>query len=298
MAVIVAAAFGAIMSGAGPAEPSRDDFSLLSLAMLVLCPVVLALLWMGDVIRPGSPSRHRGRDVSGSPWIIWWAGALVVIFGLGVGGALGAILMGLGREPESGTRSIAAQLIGSAIAAAVGVWVLSLLGGSPRAGLSLVPRKRDVVKGLLAFALVLPIVTAVSYAAAIGFQMATGREPPMLAHQALEEMVANPRSLRTAMMIVLAVVLAPLTEEIVFRGLVQSGFLRVTGRVWPSVLASSALFAAVHVGSIGESVHALAPLFVLGVCFGIAYERTGRLWVPIVMHAAFNAWNTGLALML
>ena len=31
------------------------------------------------------------------------------------------------------------------------------------------------------------------------------------------------------------------------------------------------------------------PIFVLSLCLGYAYERTRNLWVPIFMHAAFNA---------
>jgi membrane protease YdiL (CAAX protease family) len=37
-------------------------------------------------------------------------------------------------------------------------------------------------------------------------------------------------------------------------------------------------------------------LFVLGVCMGYAYERSGSLWRPIFIHAIFNATNV-LAIM-
>jgi membrane protease YdiL (CAAX protease family) len=33
------------------------------------------------------------------------------------------------------------------------------------------------------------------------------------------------------------------------------------------------------------------PLFLLSVCIGYAYERTGNLWVAIIIHAGFNAFN-------
>ena len=44
------------------------------------------------------------------------------------------------------------------------------------------------------------------------------------------------------------------------------------------------------------SPHALAPLFVLSLGLGWAYERTGRLAAPIVMHMVFNLANLALAL--
>ena len=37
----------------------------------------------------------------------------------------------------------------------------------------------------------------------------------------------------------------------------------------------------------------MAPLiFVLSLCLGYAYERTGNLWVSIIIHAAFNTTST------
>jgi membrane protease YdiL (CAAX protease family) len=37
----------------------------------------------------------------------------------------------------------------------------------------------------------------------------------------------------------------------------------------------------------------MSPLiFVLSLCLGYAYERTGNLWVPITIHALFNTIET------
>ena len=54
-------------------------------------------------------------------------------------------------------------------------------------------------------------------------------------------------------------------------------------RSWRATLASPA-------GS-----HAIVPLLALGLYIGLVYERTGRLGVPIAMHAAFNAGNIAMA---
>jgi membrane protease YdiL (CAAX protease family) len=43
-------------------------------------------------------------------------------------------------------------------------------------------------------------------------------------------------------------------------------------------------------------VGALATLVVLSVGWGMLYERTGRLWAPMIAHAAFNAANLWVAL--
>lgn len=77
-------------------------------------------------------------------------------------------------------------------------------------------------------------------------------------------------------------VLAPLGEEIFFRGFVYNCVRQRLGRGWGLVL-SSALFSLVHLGPL-----VLLPIFLVGVALALAYERTGSLWVPIFMHATFN----------
>ena len=50
--------------------------------------------------------------------------------------------------------------------------------------------------------------------------------------------------------------------------------------------ATSIIFAAIHPAW-------MAPLILLlALCLGYAYERTGNLWVCIVIHAAFNMFQT------
>jgi hypothetical protein len=83
-------------------------------------------------------------------------------------------------------------------------------------------------------------------------------------------------------MIALALVVAPVSEELVFRaGLFR--FLRSRAPRWVAFAVSAGLFALLH----GNWVSSL-PLFVLGLLFAAAYERTGRVAVPMLAHAFFN----------
>ena len=84
-----------------------------------------------------------------------------------------------------------------------------------------------------------------------------------------------------------AVVLAPLAEEVFFRGLVQSFFRRALHSPRLAILLASAIFAAVHY----NQPQAVPSLFVLALALGYNYERTGRLISPILIHAIFNAVN-------
>ena len=78
------------------------------------------------------------------------------------------------------------------------------------------------------------------------------------------------------------VILAPVSEEFIFRGFFYAVGKRYLGP-WASGFATALLFAAFHL-----SLTAVAGLFVLAVCFTLAYERTGSLLVPIGMHALYN----------
>ncbi len=77
-------------------------------------------------------------------------------------------------------------------------------------------------------------------------------------------------------------VLAPLVEEIFFRGILLPYLAKRLG-VSGAILLVSVLFAGIHF-----HVASLAPLFVLSMAFCLAYIHSRSLWVPIVMHGVFN----------
>jgi uncharacterized protein len=88
-----------------------------------------------------------------------------------------------------------------------------------------------------------------------------------------------------------AVIVAPVAEEILFRGYFYGVIRRFGGRL-PALLTSSLLFAAIHV-----HLPSMLGLGLLAVILCLLYERTGSLWATITMHATFNAL-TILALIL
>lgn len=84
----------------------------------------------------------------------------------------------------------------------------------------------------------------------------------------------------------LAIGVAPLVEEYLFRGLVFRGMQRSIGTAW-SVLGSAAVFASMH-PAVG-----IVPVFVLGVLAALALQWSGRLWSAIACHATYNAIVVG-----
>ncbi|MDQ7004373.1 MAG: CPBP family intramembrane metalloprotease [Ghiorsea sp.] len=82
--------------------------------------------------------------------------------------------------------------------------------------------------------------------------------------------------------LLLMVVLAPIVEEIIFRGLLYR-MLRERWGVGVSVLVSAAFFSLVHHGLL------LSPQLVGGVIFALAYEWSRSLWIAIGLHMGANA---------
>ena len=82
-------------------------------------------------------------------------------------------------------------------------------------------------------------------------------------------------------LVILTVVLAPLCEEFIFRGLVYGGLRRTLPIRW-AIPAAAAIFAIVH-----PSI-SVVPVFALGVATACAYQATGWLLAPIIAHALYN----------
>jgi ABC-2 type transport system permease protein len=87
-------------------------------------------------------------------------------------------------------------------------------------------------------------------------------------------------------LLAVGVLAAPVCEEFIFRGLLQGG-LRRSLPAWQAIGIAAALFALVHPPA------AMLPVFVLGLCTGIAYERSGALLAPMLVHALYNAAMLG-----
>ena len=87
--------------------------------------------------------------------------------------------------------------------------------------------------------------------------------------------------------IVVVVVVAPVVEEILFRGILLHRWAARWGMT-AGVILSSALFAILHIELIGH--------FFFGVVMAALYVRTGSLWMPILAHVANNALVVALTL--
>jgi hypothetical protein len=90
------------------------------------------------------------------------------------------------------------------------------------------------------------------------------------------------------LLILTVAVVAPIFEEMVFRGFLYAGFERSLGAM-PALLLTSAVFASMH---FQYNYYEVLHIFILGLVLGWARLRTQSLWTPIAMHAV----NNGLAM--
>lgn len=85
------------------------------------------------------------------------------------------------------------------------------------------------------------------------------------------------------LLIAASVVLAPLSEELIFRGMMYRRIRNYLG-IPAAVLLSAAAFGIYHTNVV-QFIYAT----VLGILFALLYEKTGTLIVPVLCHAAANA---------
>ena len=146
-----------------------------------------------------------------------------------------------------------------------------------------------------------PLVMAAMILTISFMKLITHQEYKMERHQELNLIIEYPELPLRILIVIVAVLVAPVLEEMLFRGLVQTTIrslfesqLSMSGnsesnehsgpRIWLAIVITSMFFALMH----ANAGHWPA-LFVLGVCMGYTYEKSGSLLRSIFIHMLFNA---------
>ena len=85
---------------------------------------------------------------------------------------------------------------------------------------------------------------------------------------------------------IIAAVIAPLSEELTFRGAILSG-LKSSGRIPAAILLQGLLFGILHL-NLNQMVYAAA----MGIAFGLLVETTGSIWTSFICHLTVNTVGT------
>jgi len=94
--------------------------------------------------------------------------------------------------------------------------------------------------------------------------------------------------LGTAVVIATAIVVGPMGEELLFRGVILPRLCSRLGAIW-SIGLTSVLFTLIHYG---YGVEGLALVFIYSLVLSWTRLRTGGLGAPIALHMTFNALAT------
>lgn len=90
-------------------------------------------------------------------------------------------------------------------------------------------------------------------------------------------------------MIITAVIMAPIFEEIIFRGIIQKGLINKGVEPWKAILLSSILFGIIHANPwqfVGATL--------LGFVLGLVYYKTKSLLLPMLLHGFNNLCSSVL----
>ncbi len=117
--------------------------------------------------------------------------------------------------------------------------------------------------------------------------------PHIEAQAGLRELFAAiPQTIGNQILLFVAVaILAPIAEELVFRGFLQNSLMHHMPP-FAAIALASAIFAAIHF-----DFYAFPALAALGAAFGYLYYKTGSLRVNIAMHVINNALALGLPML-
>ena len=238
---------------------------------------------LGRTALAGAPVRR----INMSPFmllaaLLLWQGPPAIVVGLAA-----PILAGLPDWIGWLVRNLVMSV--GAFVAATGFCVLAwhtfarrLLG----LGLGIRHLGRDFVQALVILFCIMPVILVAIVTMQYLGEYFNGPDYKVGQHQELEVLTAHPQMSLKISVAIVAVLAAPLVEELLFRGLLQTLIRSYIGRPWVSVILTSILFSIVH-----ENYAHWPALFVLSLAIGYAYEKSGSLWQALFMHALFNGMS-------
>lgn len=150
----------------------------------------------------------------------------------------------------------------------------ALRGRGPRASAGFAPQEAPLSRHIAAFALGVLGNGAVSF-------LLNLLPASWLAGYAEQSAAAYDPN-QSVLSILAIVLLAPVGEELIFRGMIYRSF-REAMPVWLAGAASALLFGAAHLHPVW-----ICYAFAMGFCFAVMTERTGTLSTAVLAHLGFN----------
>ncbi len=238
----------------------------------------------------GPPPEPPRRDPGGPGWPMWTA-FLALVCAFVLGNVLGGVVYGIADangydvdDPPAGYLTAANLLFqGSLLASAL--LFARLYGGVSAAKLGLRPVGWLAGLKWAAAALAAYYVFQAVWLSVLGLEDESD--------DITDRLQADPSVATVASIAVFAVVIAPIVEEVFFRGFVF-GALRSSLSPAGAAAGTGLLFGGVHV--FGSPIGFLVPLAMLGFLLSLLYWKTGSLLPCIALHVVNNAIALSVAL--
>ena len=224
-----------------------------------------------------------------SLWRPWPAvAAMVSIMAVSVLIALGGTML-LAVLPVSASMPQSARIMLAMLAAQIiivlgAVWAAQAKGDSASVALAL----KAPSGGFWTYAGAMVIVLAAVAAYTVFANVAFGHDPG----QDLGDMIEIFRGPWWPLALAVIGAGAPLSEELMFRGFLQTVLAGSRLGYWGAALVTTTIWTALHAG---YSLIGLGEVFMIGIIFALFLRRTGSLRVTLVCHAIYNS---GIALLM
>lgn len=284
------------MSISGPAEVSARDLGLpVAIAVSVGLAVALRLY------RANRSPMRAPAIAEVAPASLFTIAVVTFMLWIGVPAIYGAVITWRASEPTTRpTQFSPSELAGlSLVAPAIGIAaILTLSRRSDERLPALLGFGRSAwwrgsFEGLVGSIIVVPVTFGVAFLTQAIYSWLKYQHP--LLHPLLDTLGKSASPWLTGVIVVSAIIVGPVFEELFFRGLLQTALAAGMSRAgWSgkpavviAVVVSSVLFTLVH-----GQLWMMPPIYFLSLCLGLSYERAGNLWTPIVIHACFNAVST------
>jgi len=261
-----------------PPDAFWDPFSIV-LCTAGLCVGIVWLFWFGGfgALRKTGVRRHR-------QWFVFWPLAILIFWIVGmliIQTVTTTDIMSYPANTMLEITLVAAMLIIARKSFARG------LKGFGINGKSLIKDTPWAAVNLLG---IFPMILFGLWVALTLGHLFKGTDFSLETHQSLEILTDAGVGLKI-LVVVFAALVVPVFEELLFRGFFQTSLRSLSGSPWVGIVLTSVFFAILH-----PPTH-IPALFMLSCGLGYAYERSGSLLRPTLMHIFFNGLSIGITLL-
>jgi len=252
-------------------------------------PIATALFVAGwALLFAGWIAKTAGRDPLGPEPRGEYPNTVLALFVAGLAWAAGEVALGLTLGDEAREGGVLPVIVFAGFHLVLALALLpAALSGTRRAVLG---RGRLLAVGFAGGLVAYAAGTGTGWIVETLYHAAFHHDAP---RQSVVEQATSAHGVELLLLSLGAVVLAPIGEEIFFRGVLLPAFARTIGPRTANVL-QAILFGLVHLLGAPSTWPILVPLAVVGWICGRLYVRTGSLLVPILAHATFNAANLAI----